>query len=95
MSYRSNQDRRTRPQYVLAASQERVIVPRVNFQPCPTLSVHLRAVDPLRPSANFGEDIFREVVELTGHHLSNGCNDCLITSVFILSYNYVACITFI
>ena len=60
----------------IAASQERVTVPRINFQPCPTLYAQLRAVDPLWASVNCGEDIFQEVVQLTGHHLSNGCNHC-------------------
>lgn len=64
-------------QTVSATDLEHVAVPRVRFRPCPTLQTRLRTVDPLRLSDNFGADIYHEVVDIVGSHLTSGCSHCI------------------
>ena len=54
------------------------------------LLILLSAIDPLRPSDDFGFDIYLQVVNTVGHHLSHGCDHCTdwsITSLHTLKNN--------
>ena len=60
------------------APSDHVRVPRNRFQPCNTLLTILSTFDPLGPSDDFGCDIYLQVVNTVGHHLSHGCDHCTI-----------------
>ena len=55
---------------------ETVIIPRIGFNPCLQLQQELNTIDPLRPTADFGGDIFMHVVQCVGVHLQAHCNHC-------------------
>ena len=55
---------------------DHVSVPRFTFAPCNTLCHLLSTINPVEDSENFGCDIYMQVVDIVGHHLSCGCNYC-------------------
>ena len=59
------------------AASDHVRVPRNRFQPCNTLLTLLSTFDPLGSSYDFGCDIYLQVVNTVGHHLSHGCDHCM------------------
>ena len=61
---------------IIPDSNEAVSVPRVTFTPCHQLELQLRLVNPLAPSNNCGRDVYYLVINIVGHHLSNGCVNC-------------------
>ena len=61
---------------IIPDSNEAVSVPRMTFKPCHQLEQQLRLINPLTPSNNCGRDVYYLVINIIGHHLSNGCNNC-------------------
>lgn len=61
----------------LPSVTNRVEVPRITFAPCATLQHDLTTtVDPLRPSNEFGYDIYCQAINIIGLHLHAGYSDC-------------------
>lgn len=54
---------------------EAVSVSSMTFKPCNQLEQQIRLVDP--PSIDYGCDIYYLVINIVGHHLSNGCINCI------------------
>ena len=67
---------RSQVQVLQHIASSRVEVPRVNFSPCMQLQHLMMQTNPLSPSVNLGVDLFMQLVNIVGQHLSNGCPDC-------------------
>ena len=55
---------------------DHVRVPRPKFKPCHSLHTRLSTIDPLGSSDNFGCDVYLQVVNIVGRHLSRGYDHC-------------------
>ena len=56
---------------------DHVEVPDMRFTPCSALVRSLSVIDLLRPSSNFGRDVYNDVINIVGHHsIVNRCNVC-------------------
>lgn len=55
--------------------RDHVHVPRSSFVPCSVLERDLNQVDHLRRSDDFGKDIYLEIVQMVGQHLTHGCQN--------------------
>ena len=55
---------------------DHVRVPQISFAPCPILNQVLNTVNCSRESGDFGQDIYKEVCDIVGQHMSNGCGNC-------------------
>ena len=60
--------------HVYPAYRDHVQVPTSTFTPCRMLKQQLDTINCLERSRNFGCDIYLQVVDLVGQHLSTGCN---------------------
>ena len=62
--------------HVYPAYRDHVQVPTSTFTPCRMLKQQLDTINCLERSRNFGCDIYLQVVDLVGQHLSTGCINC-------------------
>ena len=66
----------TADQAQLTSPSDRVTVPRIQFNPCALLQIEMSQVDPLGPSTSFGCDLYCQIVNIVGSHLTGGCSHC-------------------
>lgn len=54
-----------------------VCVPSNKFIPCSQLSAELiSSINPMSECVDFGKEFYSRAVQLVGHHLESGCNNC-------------------